>query len=186
MQGRILRITLLAGALLIGGMAQAQQVSVAKPVLPGGALAVRAFGSVMIFGPESVGLEASARLSRFGLDLALSYQDFGYHYRGLGAEGLARAYGIGGRNSLSLGIGPSVTASDGFGTVAFLQTEVAYQFRENGGPSLLIGFGPAMALNDSRRAECPDSGWFSCFLWKDKYHQGDLTVRLRLAVGFSL
>ena len=132
------------------------------------------------------GLAVSRKLfSVFGVDATWSYENLGYGHDGMAVETLARVLG-GGRHAASLGIGPSLHWAKEFGQVAFCTGELAYEYRPVGGVSVLLGVGVDVALNNSGTATCPDSGWFSCLFWMDHYSQGDVLLRVRIAIGGSL
>jgi len=148
------------------------------------ATAVRVAGSLQALGPVGLGAEVSRRImAHAGLDVTASYEDFQHGHSGVGVDALARYFPFSGPHAFSLGLGPSLLHAREYGSVGFLQGELAYEFRETARFSVLVGAGAQIALNNSGRATCPDQGFLACFLWTDHYSAGDVAFRMRLALG---
>lgn len=184
---RACQLIISTALLLLNPTARAQNLTApANAREPGAPWALRVTGDLSLMRSVDTGIELSARVKEsWGLDVMASYRNMGHGYEGIGGEATFRSFPINGRRGLSLGIGPSVLVARGFGVVGFLQTEVAYELRPVRGIGMLLGFGPAVALTHSRKAECPDGGWVGCLFWNDHISPGDFEVRLRLAVGPS-
>ena len=149
--------------------------------------AVRATGRLTGFSLQGLGVEVSERfLPVLGVDLSLTEEDFGNNRAGIGGEAFVRLYSGEGRHLLTLGVGPAVRDAPEYGPIAFGAGEVAYEYLPIKGPSVLVGAGADVVLNDSGTATCGGNGWFSCGLfWQSHYHQGETQLRLRIAVGGS-
>ena len=96
---------------------------------------------------------------------------------------------IGRSHALTLGIGPSLLRAEHFGWEAFAQGDISYEYRFQRGPSLLVGYGVGMALNESGSNPCTEmsSGyWTPCgFFHREQFHFGDLTARARVGLGWA-
>lgn len=149
--------------------------------------AARVSAVTTVFGYSGLGLDVSARfMRRAGIDATIGYADSQHNHAGMSAEVLGQLFLFDGTYGLTLGLGPSLlTGTPEFGEVAFLQSEIAFEYRNRGGLAFLIGGGPFISLNNSGKASCPDQGWFSCMLWINQYHAGDVNFRVRLAVGLA-
>jgi hypothetical protein len=161
----------------------------AAPPAPGARAdsALRITADAHFFGGTGVGLDYSRRLGRWGgIDLTLSDADLGHNHAGLGVGAMGQLLiGDDWGNSFVMAAGPSFVEAPQFGGVAFLTTEIGYDLRRRGLPSLLLAVGPEWALSDSGKATCPDGGFLGCLFWKDQYHAGDVGFHARIAIGFA-
>ena len=149
-----------------------------------GGTALRIAGTLNFLGPVGLGLEVSQMLStQVGVDGIVSYEDFQYGHNGVGVDALVRYSPFVGVHALAIGIGGSFLAAREYGAIGFAQGEISYEYRRAHAFSFLIGAGPQVALNKSGRANCPETGFLACFLWKDQYATGDVGAHLRLAIG---
>jgi hypothetical protein len=71
--------------------------------------------------------------------------------------------------------------------VLYAQSELAYEYRVAHGISLVAAYAVGMALNESSSRPCADTGGLPrCgFFYREQFHAGDLTGRVRLGVGFA-
>lgn len=156
---------------------------------PPGATALRAAGLAGGMGDGvyvGAAADVSRRLSRrLGSELAVAAVGLGGNRMGLMLDALVRGFAFEGVHGLSLAGGPSLFLAENLGPVAFVRAELAYEVRLRRGPSLLVGAGPALALNDSGQSLCNESTLFGCFLDVRHIPAGDLQVRMRAALGYS-
>jgi hypothetical protein len=173
--------------LLLSGTARATPEGTRLPVPTGSARsAVRAAAAVSPFSDLSLGMQWSQRLdAAAGIDVVLARVDMGRGRDGPQAEVLGRYFAFAGRHGISAAVGPSALYVPELGPVLLLQSELAYELRTPGAPTLLAGVGPTVALTNSREAACPETGWLACLFERDRFKAGDVGLRFRLAAGYA-
>ncbi len=91
-----------------------------------------------------------------------------------------------GTSAVTLGFGPRVAVLDGYGPVAFLSMEIAWELRTRFGLTALVGGGWSAALTNSRRVgpQCLDrESGFGCDA--DRFRAGDGGPWLRGELGWA-
>jgi hypothetical protein len=121
----------------------------------------------------------------FAFEAAANFVSVPQLDKGFQGEALLRAGYFGFRNSVSVGLGPGFLYTPDFGRVAFAVPEFAYELRKRGAPSFLAGVGVPVALNQSRVNVCPDPGIAGCLLDRLQYRAGDISLRFRVALGYT-
>jgi hypothetical protein len=106
-----------------------------------------------------------------------NHRDTGWQLMLLGRYSLRTASGV---HGLSVAAGPSVALGGDYGTVVFLQTELAYELRLHIGFNLILGGGPGVALMSSQQPYV-SCGARLC----DYFHQGNVGGRVHLGLGWS-
>jgi hypothetical protein len=148
--------------------------------------AIRANGIVQGFDFAGVGVELGRRLDdHFGVEVSVDGVDLQRGYKGEYGQVLWRSGFTAGRHNINLGVGPGVLRSVDFGYVAFLVSELDYEYRLPGGLSLAVGLGMPVALNDSKEVPCEYSGLLACFLENTRFKAGQFMPRARVALGYS-
>jgi hypothetical protein len=183
------RLALVVTVLFLSGPARAfatspGAASAARP--QAAATTVRMMLATRLLEHASVGVQVSQRVApRIALDLTLSRVQLGRDHPGPMVETMARGFLFPGRHGLSFALGLSGLSAREYGRLAFFQSELAYELRVPTAPSVLLGVGPEIALNQSGQATCPPGTDLCTFLWKDRYSKGDAAVRVRLAIGLA-
>lgn len=178
----------LIGSLVLGGVLAALMPAPAGADAGLQPTAIRAAGAI---GVDFIGLgiEASRPLGRwFGVDGMLAGGGVSDSF-GLTAEVLGRVGYFGSRHALSFGLGPSVMHANSYGNVAFAQSELTYEYCAPRGISLLVGWGPTLALSTSESNSClkpavnfsPGCGFF----YREQFQPGQLGMRWRAGVGVA-
>jgi hypothetical protein len=151
-----------------------------------GRTAVRGTAFVQGIDFAGAGAEVSTELAPwFAVQGTFGGVNLGRGYGGIYGEAMARFGMFGTNHSVSAGLGLAGLESSSFGDVGFFVPEVAYEYRPRGGFSVSLGLAAPVTLNDSYEVPCEQSGFLSCFLDKTQFHQGETTVRARLALGYS-
>ena len=148
--------------------------------------AVRVNGLVQGFDFTGLGVEVGRTLSRrAAVEASIDGVDLQRGLTGTYFQAMGRFGYFGPSQVLSVGGGLGLLDSLEFGAVAFAYPEAAYEFRAASGFSIAAGLGVPVTLNDSKDVPCGESGFLACFLDTTQFHRGDVTMRVRLAFGYS-
>jgi hypothetical protein len=176
----------LAGALETGPALPPVSALAVEEAPPVPRTAVRANGIIQGFDFAGLGVEVSHSFDdRFAFEASLDTLDLNRGLTGVYGQALARVGYFGPGHSVSFGLGAGILDGSAFGAVAFALPELAYEYRPLRGVSVAVGLGVPVTLNDSAEVPCESNAFLGCFLETTQFHQGDLSIRARLALGYS-